>query len=462
MPLLPRHFFRTSVVRLALIYITVFALTTAALFAVVYQVTLRAMDTATESLMDAQVLALSEQYATLGLRGLVNSVRERSQSLDRSRTVYLLADAESRALVGNLDTWPALTTQRDKWFEFDVSVTTEQGTETHPIRAALVTLPEGYRLLIGNDVIERARLATAMQRVGVLAIGLLVLVGAAIAVWMNRRVLHQVQAIAEAGQEIAKGDFARRLPVRQIGDELDQLAGSLNDLLERIEQLTLALRFVIDGTAHDLRGPLNRLRLRLEQAGLEVNDSRGRAAIESAMQDADALLNTLESLLRIAQAQSGAANAEVAVLDLGRLATDIAELYAPLAEQRGIAFQSQVQTGVQVSGSRQLLAHALANLLDNAIKYTPVGGCIVLKVFSEAGQGVLEVQDNGPGIPADDRERVLQRFVRLGSAQAEPGTGLGLSLVAAVCRFHHADLKLEDAQPGLRIRLGFKHSVMPA
>lgn len=449
-----RNFIRTSVVRLALIYISAFALTTAVLFGSVYVLTLRAVDSATEDLMESQIQGLSEQYLTLGLRGLVAVIRERSQSLDRSRAVYLLVDENYKTVVGNLDVWPELTTQHNQWFEFEVKINNDKQSEVHPIRAALVTLPDNYRLLIGTDVIERARLAAVMQRVGALAVALMILIGSVIAVRMNRRVLKQVHAMADAGQEIAQGDFSRRLPVTGRGDELDELAVSLNGLLERIEQLTLALRFVIDGTAHDLRGPLNRLRLRLEQV-LATANQEGREMIDAAMQDADTLLNTIESLLRIAQAQSGAANAEIAVLNLGKLTAEIAELYAPLAEQRGIQLQvDSVQTGM-IQGSRQLLAHAVANLLDNAIKYTPSGGSVSLRVSAQAKQVELVVQDDGPGIPIADRERVLQRFVRLDSAQAEPGTGLGLSLVAAVCRFHRASLALEDAAPGLRVRLGF-------
>lgn len=452
---LSRAFFRTTVVRLTLIYIGVFALTTAALFSTVYVLTLRAVDAGAEELMESQLQGLSEQYATLGLRGLVAVIRARSQSLDSSRSVYLLADESLRPVAGNLNAWPQLNAQRGKWFEFKVTVDNEAGAEEHPIRAALVTLPGGYRLLIGTDVIERARLAQVMQRVGALALVLLVLIGAVIAVWMNRRLLNQVHAIAAAGQDMANGDFARRLPVSGSGDELDELATDLNALLERIEQLTLALRFVIDGTAHDLRGPLNRLRMRLEQA-LAHAPADGREPIEAAMQDADALLRTLEALLRIAQAQSGAANAEIAVLKLGKLVSEIAELYAPLAEQRGIRLELPQLDAGTVQGSRQLLAHAVANLLDNAVKYTPAGGCIVVSVLEDADSVVLCVSDNGPGIPATERARVLQRFVRLDSAQAEPGSGLGLSLVAAVCRFHHAELSLEDAAPGLTVRLGFR------
>jgi len=450
-------FFRTTVARLALIYIVTFAFVTAALFTSVYVLTLRVVDLGTETVMESQLQGLSEQYDNLGLRGLITVIRTRSQRLDRSRAVYLLVGANNAPLAGNLDAWPQLTPQRGKWSEFTANVATDSGIERHPILATEVILPNDFRLLIGTDVIERARLATVMRRVGALALALSILIGAGIAIWMNRRLLNQVQAIAIAGQGIANGDFARRLPIRGSGDELDELATGLNALLERIENLTLALRFVIDGTAHDLRGPLNRLRLRLErlQSGAP-NDSQD--AIAAAMQDADAILHTLESLLRIAQAQSGSTGTEMVQLSLGAIARDMAELYAPISEERHITLNTDQLADGHIIGNRQLLAHAIANLLDNAIKYTPAQGKISVSVTESDQEVKLTVADNGPGIPAADRERVLQRFVRLNSAQAEPGSGLGLSLVAAVCRFHHAELQFDDALPGLKISLSFVRS----
>jgi len=446
--------FRTTVVRLALIYISLFTVSTSVLFVSAYVLTLRAVDAGTDELMESQLQGLSEQYSVLGLRGLAAVIRERSQSLDRSRAVYLLADSTLHPIVGNLNAWPQLSQQRGKWFEFSVQVSTVKGMEQHPVRAALVMLPDDYRLLIGTDVIERSRLATVMQRAGALALVLIVLIGAAIAIWMNRRLLNQVQAIASAGQDIANGDFARRLPISGSGDELDELATGLNALLERIEQLTLALRFVIDGTAHDLRGPLNRLRMRLERLQDTVT-SPAREQIDATLQDADTILHTLEALLRIAQAQSGSSGTEMASLNLGPLAHEVAELYAPLAEENGISLDAtQLVTGA-IMANRQLLAHAIANLLDNAVKYTPAGGHIRISVSEQDTTVTLQVADDGPGIPAVDRDRVLQRFVRLDSAQAEPGSGLGLSLVAAVCRFHHAQLSLQDAAPGLQVALYF-------
>ncbi len=454
-------FFRTTVARLALIYIVTFALVTAALFASVYVLTLKAVDLGTDSVMEAQLQGILEQYDNLGLRGLISVIRTRSQRLDRSRAVYLLVDTNNVPLAGNLDAWPQLTQQRGKWYEFTANVSTGDSVEHHPVRAAEMMLPNEYRLLIGTDIIERARLASVLRRVGASALVLSILIGAGIAIWMNRRLLNQVQAIAVAGQGIANGDFARRLPIRGSGDELDELATGLNALLERIENLTLALRFVIDGTAHDLRGPLNRLRLRLERLQSTAPEA-AREILDATMQDADSILHTLESLLRIAQAQSGSSGTEMVYLNLGTLARDMAELYAPLSEERGITFSFEQGVEANIMGNRQLLAHAIANLLDNAIKYTPAQGRISFSVVDHEHEVKLIVADTGPGIPAADRERVLQRFVRLDSAQAEPGSGLGLSLVAAVCRFHHARLQIEDAQPGLRISLSFVSATLDA
>lgn len=446
-------FFRTTVVRLSLIYIGVFSATTLLLFAAVYLLTMRVMDGDTDSVIQAELQGLSEQYARLGLPGLAAVIRDRS-IVTGSRSVYLLVDQGHQPIVGNLTAWPRVapgeTGRAGRWFEFDMQVRNREGFEPHRVRAAVVGLTGGYRLLVGTDIVERVRFEQVMSRVGAWSVLWVIALGSAIGVWMNRRLLRQVNSISAAGQQIANGDFTRRLPVRGSGDELDQMATGLNMLLERIEQLTSALRFVIDGTAHDLRGPLNRLRSRAERA-LRMADDAQRETMEALLADADALLRTLDSLLRIAQAHG--LGAEMGDLDFGGLVREMAELYAPSAEQRSLNIEWVRLDAVQVHGSRQLWAHAVANLLDNAIKYTPAGGRIVVTVIAHETDAELEVADSGPGIPAADRERVLERFVRLDSAQAHPGSGLGLSLVSAVCRLHHATLELRDAGPGLRVRI---------
>jgi signal transduction histidine kinase len=375
--------------------------------------------------------------------------------------VYLLADGNYQPVVGNLTFWPRVapgeTGRVGRWFEFDMQVRAGGVLENHRVRAAVVNLPGQYRLLVGTDIVERMRFEEVMARVGAWSVLLVVVMGSGIGVWMNRRLLRQVNSISAAGQQIANGDFTRRLPVSGSGDELDEMAGGLNTLLGRIEQLTMALRFVIDGTAHDLRSPLNRLRVRVEQA-LAQAEAGQRELLEAVLADADAVLRTLDALLRIAQAQGGGPGAEMSHLDFGVLAREMSELYAPLAEERGLGFHIGTLESGEVHGSRQLLAHAIANLLDNAVKYTPAGGDVRVSVTADAAAVELRIQDSGPGIPAADRDRVLQRFVRLESAQAQPGSGLGLSLVAAVCRLHHAELGFEDASPGLIVKMRLPRS----
>lgn len=226
-------------------------------------------------------------------------------------------------------------------------------------------------------------------------------------------------------------------------------------MLDRVEQLTAALRFVIDATAHDLRGPLNRMRARID-AGLRSGDpATTHRALEDNLKDAEALDRTLAMLLRIAQAQGGSASVETASVDLGQLAVEVVELYEPVAAERGIELDVQGCESAVLHGSRQLLAQALSNLIENSLKFTPPGGRVELRVQRGAAGLDLIVADDGPGIPAADRERALERCVRLTGAEQAPGSGLGLSLVAAVARMHHATLTLDDNHPGLRIVLRF-------
>jgi signal transduction histidine kinase len=273
---------------------------------------------------------------------------------------------------------------------------------------------------------------------------------------MNRQVLRRVDAISSAGREIVEGNLGTRLPRSGSGDEFDSLAANLNEMLDRVEHLTAALRFVIDSTAHDLRGPLNRMRARIESGVGSATPDVQRQALEQTLRDADTLDRTLDSLLRIAEAQGGPAAAEIAPLDLGRLACEVVELYEPVAAERSVALRTDVGEGAIVRGSRQLLAHALANLIDNALKFTPPGGSVDVRVRRDATGLLLTVADTGPGIPAADRERALQRFVRLAGPAAASGSGLGLSLVAAVTRMHHAVLELGDNHPGLKVVLRFR------
>jgi signal transduction histidine kinase len=286
---------------------------------------------------------------------------------------------------------------------------------------------------------------------------LILLLGTAGGALMSRNMLRRLDVINRTSGEIIAGDLTRRVPMTGSGDEFDVLAENLNRMLDRIERLMKGLREVTDSVAHDLRTPLNRLRNRLEESVARLNASGAQAGeIERAIAETDHLIATFNALLLIAETDAGTTRAAMSALDLAEVAADVTELYEPLAEERKVALTRILSAAVVIEGNRSLIAQALANLVDNAIKYTPAGGRVYIRAAA-AGEGVeLSVADSGPGIPQADRPRVTERFVRLEASRNSPGTGLGLSLVVAVAHFHKAELILEDNAPtGLKAVLRF-------
>lgn len=450
-----RSLLPTSVLRLSAIYVLVFSLATSVVVGLLYAYAVRALEQETDEVIEAELQGLAEQYRAGGLAALQAVIDERVRMGGSSGDIYLLADPGLQPLAGNIATWPSPDSPGERWIEFDISGARGSGFESRPVRAGLFTLPDGHRLLVGTDIHEREIFTSRIGWTLLTAMLMVIAIGASLGAWMNRQVLRRVEAISAAGREIVEGNFGRRLPRSGRSDEFDALAANLNEMLDRVEQLTAALRFVIDSTAHDLRGPLNRLRGRIE-SGVQRSESAAlRRDLEDSLRDADALGQTLDALLRIAQARGGAAIVEIAPLDLGQLAVEVVELYEPVAAERRVQLRASPCEAATVRGSRQLLGHALANLIDNAVKFTPPGGRVDVRVAREASGLQLIVADSGPGIAPADRERVLQRFVRLADAADRPGSGLGLSLVAAVARMHHAELELRDNEPGLKVVLAF-------
>ena len=275
----------------------------------------------------------------------------------------------------------------------------------------------------------------------------------------TRRVLKRIDAMSETTRTIMDGDFTGRLPIAGTGDELDRLASNLNAMLERIEALMYGLKEVSDNIAHDLKTPLTRLRNRCEEAlRLAEDESQYRQALESTIEESDALIRTFNALLMIARAESGQARDGMSDFDAAEIARGVGELYEPLADDKGIHLKVVAPVAAPVHGNRELISQALANLVDNAIKYgaSPAAGVngagseIVVRAMGEGDRILLTVADGGRGIPAADRSRVVERFVRLEQSRSLPGSGLGLSLASAVARLHGGELKLEDNQPGLR------------
>jgi len=268
--------------------------------------------------------------------------------------------------------------------------------------------------------------------------------------------VRRIESINQASREIISGDLGRRIPTRNTGDDFDVLADNLNAMLDRIGSLMEDVRRVSDNIAHDLRTPLARLRNRLEELHLQSSGSGANPdGIEQAVAEADRLLNTFNALLRIARIESQHGEESFTAIALGDLVRDVAELYEPLMEEKSQTLEMQLNGEVTLSGDRDLLFQAIANLLDNATKYTPAGGGIRIELARLNGKGRLVIADSGPGIPEAAREKGFQRFFRLEQSRTTPGNGLGMSLVAAVVTLHRMSIRLEDNRPGLRVVIDF-------
>ena len=329
----------------------------------------------------------------------------------------------------------------------------------HRALVRVVEMPGGFRLLVGRDLEERERIYAIIANAGRWSIALVVVLGLGGGFFVSRRVLKRIDAMTDKAQVIMAGDLAGRLPVAGTGDELDRLADNLNAMLERIEGLMGGLKEVSDNIAHDLKTPLTRLRNRCEQA---LRGARGeaeyRAVLESTIAELDDLIRTFDALLMIARAEFGHARDNMAEFDAAAIVRDVGELYEPLADEKGLALKVDAATEAPVRGNRELISQALANLIDNAIKYAApesdkVNGApteIVVKAGADADRITLTVADHGPGIAVADRGRVVERFVRLEQSRSQPGSGLGLSFAAAVARLHGGELRLEDNEPGLK------------
>ena len=444
----------SSPFRIAVVYSITFAVGAAALLGAVYFAVSQVVDGSTDNLIEAEVQGLHEQELVLSRSDFIELIEQRSQDQDVRGAVYLLVDPQMRPVAGNVPAWPKEAANQGKWMQFKVTVPFGDETREHQMRAKSFPVPGGYRMLVGHDVQERQDVKNLMMRGLIAAVVATMLLGLGGGFWMGRRILAQAGAISAVATQIMRGDLSQRLPVRDAEDEINKLAREINGMLDKIEQLTLGMRTVLDSAAHDLRTPLNRLQATAEAAMSQLAAaSPERRVLERVTSEVDRMRGTLDALLRIALAETGTVAREA--VDLSELVASMVELYAPVSEERGIGLESSVIAGEHVQGSRQLLAQALANLLDNAIKFTPEGGHIRVLLRREGAGPEVIVEDDGPGIPADKREIVLGRRVRLDEARKFPGSGLGLSLVAAVTKLHGARLVLDDAGPGLRVALKF-------
>lgn len=459
---LPR-IFRTTTFRMTLLFLAVFAMAAAAFlfyawFATAGEVTRRA-----DAEITREMNSLEAVYRRGGSEALNQALIERAGG--ERPFLYLLVGKDGKRMTGSIAESPIEETgEGENWASFSVTdVDMDGGEVRRPARGLQQRLDGGELLFVGADIGESrgfvSGIVNALWGAGALVI-LLGLAGGAI---VSRNVSRHMAGLTETVANVRGGDLKARARVRGVHDEYDELAEGLNEMLDRLERSMGGLRHAGDAIAHDLRSPLTRLRARMEAALIEVEAGKGdpMQALIQALDDADGVLNTFNAVLAIARLQAAGEAPDQTLFDPGQLAADMAELYEPLCEDKGLDFKAELIPGLQVKAARPILAQALANIIDNAIKYTPPGGAVMLRVRRRSsGEIEFSITDTGPGVPEEHRARVVQRFVRLENSRSEPGSGLGLSLVAAVAEAHGGRLELDEGPgeyngsgPGLRVAL---------
>jgi signal transduction histidine kinase len=460
--------FRTTAFRLSFAYLVVFTIFAFGTLGYVAWSAERLLTEQFISTIEAEISGLSEQYRLGGLRRLVNIVDRRSRAPGAS--LYLVTTSAGERIAGNVGALPPGVIDRPGQFETAYSRIDEvdDARPNHAI-VRVYLLPGGFRLMVGRDVEERTRLRDVIHRAfgySILFIGVL---GCAGGWFVARRVLKRVDDMTETTRGIMAGNLGGRLRIAGTGDELDRLAQNLNDMLDRIGELMRGMREVSDNIAHDLKTPLTRLRNKADEAlRTAKSPDELKSSLEAIIEESDNLIRIFNALLMIARLEAGNAREELAGFNASETVRDVAELYEALAEEAGLPLEVSVEEDLPVHGSRELLGQAMANLLDNALKYgaqaaaSGVSQAIAVSARRLDGEAEIVVADRGPGIPEAERSHVLERFVRLETARSRPGFGLGLSLAAAVARLHGGRLRLEDNAPGLRAVLLLPLSEMPA
>jgi signal transduction histidine kinase len=447
---------RTTAFKLTLVYLIVFALFAVFLLGYFAFNTRRLFNEQITQTVDLDIEGLTAQFNAAGIRRLVLIVEARSRRPGSS--LYLVTTPTGEGLAGNVGSLPQGVMATPGWTETVYRRIDESDvSDLHRALVRVQHLPGGFRLLVGRDLEERDRLYDVVLDAGKWSAAIVVILGLAGGFFVARRVLRRVDAMTATTRTIMEGDLSGRLPVAGSGDELDRLAENLNAMLDRIEALMHGLKEVSDNIAHDLKTPLTRLRNRAEEA-LRLNQDEGayREALESIIDESEGLIRTFNALLMIARAESGQARDNMSEFDAADVARGMCELYEPLAEEKGLTLDADAPEPALVTGNRELISQALANLVDNAIKYAAPerqsgnAGGIVVKAAAEGDRVLLSVADNGPGIPESDRKRAVERFVRLEKSRSVPGSGLGLSLAAAVAHLHGGELQLHDNMPGLK------------
>ena len=446
--------FRTKAFKLSLAFLVLFSVGAGLVLASVGARVKEVLDEQIQQTVDAEIRALSEQYTQGGIRQLTDAVERRLRAPGGS--LYLLTTQSGDVIAGNIDPPRYVPVEKDELVETIYQRRGEPEIAPHPALLRLFLIPGGFRLLIGHDIEDHRVLRDILRNALGVSLFWLVLVGVFGGLFVSYRMIERVDIMSASARRIMAGDMNERLAVSGSGDELDRLAENFNAMLARISELMAGLREVSDNIAHDLKTPLTRMRNRAEAALRQADDpKKQKEALAAIIDESDDLIAVFNALLMIARAEAGYSTDNLVACDAGVVVGDMAEMYEPVAEEQGMTLALETEPGLMVTGNRELLGQAVVNLIDNALKY---GRCErdphVDVSARRAGDRIeITVADHGPGVSAADRERLTGRFVRLENSRTLPGSGLGLSMAAAIARLHHGVLRIEDNAPGLRVTL---------
>lgn len=397
-----------------------------------------------DAVMD-ELQMLQSEYRIDGMRGMQGLIQQRLLANPDNHQVYLLLDAGGSKLAGNLDRWPALQPDR----EGRSTIPSISPGPIVPVRVRSAQLIDGSQLLVGYDEHEIDYVLVALEQAAAIGLVVTLLLGGLTGVITSRLTLRHIEAITRTAGHIIEGDLSQRVPLRGSQDEFDELGSTLNEMLDRINELMSAVKYATESLAHDLRSPLARMRNRIESAkGVEMGPEAQREFLDTLASEVDRVLTVFASLLRLATIESGVLRGRFKPLALAELVTDAVSLYEALASERDIEVVLDPVPNVVIEGDRDLLFQAVCNLLDNAVKFAPDGGKVGVRVSIEGEQLRIAISDNGPGVPAEERERVFERLVRLDASRSSPGYGLGLSLVRGIAELHHGSARLVEGQTG--------------
>lgn len=445
---------RSSTFRMALICIAAFGALVIALFAFVYMSTTAYVLARTDRANAADRAILVAAYEHGGREALIAAINKSIADSSFEDRVYLLADASFAALAGNLKDWPPHLSGSTGDGDFTTREWKPAVAGPISVRASFATFADGSHLLVGTDVSDLQQFARRIYLALGLVIVLIFVLAIVAGVAVTRRTVGRIESINATSRAIMQSGLGERVPLRGSHDEWDQLAANLNSMLDRIEILMGEVKQATDNVAHDLRTPLTRMRARLEKACTGARNARAdQSLIGDAIADLDDVLRMFSSLTRISQIETTTRTSGFGAVDLVEVAEAVVDLYDAAAEDKAVRLKVTGDRPVLITGDRDLLFDALANLVDNAIKHGREAGQVTVELDKSDSDAVISVADNGPGIPVDEHRHVFRRFYRLERSRCTPGNGLGLSLVAAVARLHEARIKLFDNAPGLRVEL---------